>query len=384
MLIQTIFADNTYSKPYYVTYINSSFFIIPLIPVLIKKWRDEPEEVRDLIRFLQMRKPLYSEVSREDERDQEQDLLPKPSDHSGAIQSDSDIESIPAGPRHQRGRHGSISAPAQSKMSLTETTVLALPFCFLWFFANYFSVACLEYTTVGSATILTSTSSIWTLICGTFVGVERFTIRKLLGVLASLAGVGLISSIDVSGGDNKDRGSFPHKTAREVAIGDILALISAVIYGVYCVVIKKRIGDESRVNMPMFFGLVGLLNIILMWPGFVILHFTGIEPFAMPPTAWIWGIIAINSTSSLISDYCWAFSMLLTSPLIVTVGLSLTIPLSLVGQMLLSATYTGWMYWLGAAVVVGSFVFINHEEKKDESLHESGVLSAHVLDRGDA
>jgi solute carrier family 35 protein F5 len=119
-----------------------------------------------------------------------------------------------------------------------------------------------------------------------------------------------------------------------------------------------------------------------MWPGFVILHFTGIEPFAMPPTAWIWGIIAINSTSSLISDYCWAFSMLLTSPLIVTVGLSLTIPLSLVGQMLLSATYTGWMYWLGAAVVVGSFVFINHEEKKDESLHESGVLSAHVLDRG--
>ncbi|KAL9606820.1 MAG: hypothetical protein Q9179_000028 [Wetmoreana sp. 5 TL-2023] len=36
-LASTIFADNTYSKPYFVTYINSSFFAILLVPVLVKR-----------------------------------------------------------------------------------------------------------------------------------------------------------------------------------------------------------------------------------------------------------------------------------------------------------------------------------------------------------
>src|SRR4051812_28526666 len=50
------------------------------------------------------------------------------------------------------------------KLSFRETAWLSLEFCMLWFLANYFASACLEYTSVGSATILTSTSSIWTLI----------------------------------------------------------------------------------------------------------------------------------------------------------------------------------------------------------------------------
>jgi len=57
--------------------------------------------------------------------------------------------------------------------------------------------------------------------------------------------------------------------------------------------------------------------------------------------------------------------MLLTSPLVVTVGLSLTIPLSLVGQIILDRQYSSVMYWFGAAVVFISFIFINREEAKE-------------------
>jgi solute carrier family 35 protein F5 len=35
--LQTIFADNTYSKPFFVTYINTSFFILPLTPIIVKR-----------------------------------------------------------------------------------------------------------------------------------------------------------------------------------------------------------------------------------------------------------------------------------------------------------------------------------------------------------
>ena len=58
--------------------------------------------------------------------------------------------------------------------------------------------------------------------------------------------------------------------------------------------------------------------------------------------------------------------MLLTSPLIVTVGLSMTIPLSLIGQIVLDSQYASVWYWLGAVVVFGSFIFINNEETRDE------------------
>ena len=58
--------------------------------------------------------------------------------------------------------------------------------------------------------------------------------------------------------------------------------------------------------------------------------------------------------------------MVLTSPLIVTVGLSLTIPLSLVGEMILQGKTETWVYWVGAFIVVFSFVFVDREEVKDE------------------
>ena len=58
--------------------------------------------------------------------------------------------------------------------------------------------------------------------------------------------------------------------------------------------------------------------------------------------------------------------MLLTSPLVVTVGLSLSIPLSLVGQMILNSQTSSVAYWIGAGIVFLSFIFINHESKEED------------------
>lgn len=57
--------------------------------------------------------------------------------------------------------------------------------------------------------------------------------------------------------------------------------------------------------------------------------------------------------------------MVFTSPLVVTVGLSLTIPCSLIGEMIIQGRFESWVYWVGAMVVVGSFVFVEREEKSE-------------------
>lgn len=92
----------------------------------------------------------------------------------------------------------------------------------------------------------------------------------------------------------------------------------------------------------------------------------------MPPSGKVWAIIIVNSISSLISDMAWAYAMLLTTPLVVTVGLSMTIPLSLIGEMIQYHQYAGFIYWVGAVIVLLSFVFINHESKDDEEKKASG------------
>lgn len=169
-------------------------------------------------------------------------------------------------------------------------------------------MACLQYTTVGSTTILTSTSGVWTLVFGACLRVEKFTVRKFMGVIASLIGIILISRVDLSKPDTEDAadqgsGNFPHKTAAEIALGDAMAAFSSVMYGVYTIVMKKQVGDESRVNMPLFFGLVGFFNLIMMWPGFFILHWTGVEMFSFPDTRRVWTIILVCSKFDFLWDW---------------------------------------------------------------------------------
>ncbi|KAL1953081.1 hypothetical protein VTO42DRAFT_3619 [Malbranchea cinnamomea] len=346
-LASTIFADDTYSKPFFVTYFNTSFFVSTLVPIgvreLYRAWKagklGQVTSVRTII-----------------DRQREEEARPFLSSQGEAQDANQQFD--------EQARHRHAENLSDDILGFKATARLSFQFCLLWFSANYFAFACLQFTTVGSTTILTSTSGVWTLVFGAMVGVEKFTVRKLFGVLASLTGIFLISRVDMSGSSDEHRGSFPHKTTGELALGDAMAAFSAILYGAYTIVMKKQVGDESRVDMKLFFGLVGLMNSILLWPGFFILHFTGFETFSLPESKRIWIIILVNALISLISDICWAYSMLLTTPLVVTVGLSLTIPLSLVGQIFIHGQYSSAMYWIGAAIVFFSFIAVNHESKE--------------------
>jgi solute carrier family 35, member F5 len=270
------------------------------------------------------------------------------------------------------------------------TARLSFYFCVLWFLANYFALSCLQYTTVASTTILTSTSSVWTLLIGAITRTEKFTWRKLLGVVASLAGVFLISQVDISTSPSPDTTttnpapkrdglgeSFPDKTPSELAFGDAMAAFSALLYGIYTITLKRTTNAAAQegksLNMPLFFGLVGLINTVLLFPLFPILSILKIETFQLPPTRRVWTILLVNSASSLLSDICWAYAMVLTSPLVVTVGLSLTIPLSLVGELIVQGRSESFVYWIGALIVVGSFVFVDREEVKEEHAEDERV-----------
>ena len=108
---------------------------------------------------------------------------------------------------------------------------ISLEFMILWFGANYFYNSGLASTSVSSSTVLCNSSSIFVYLTGLCLlkGV-KFDLIKAIMVLASFGGIVIITLADNY--DNSQKDSIK---------GDILSLLSALFYGAYAVILKKRI-----------------------------------------------------------------------------------------------------------------------------------------------
>ena len=65
--------------------------------------------------------------------------------------------------------------------------------------------------------------------------------------------------------------------------------------------------------------------------------------------------------------------MLLTSPLVVTVGLSLSIPLALAGQKIVKGQSSSAAYWLGAGLTFAAFLLVNQANNGEEISEDDGL-----------
>lgn len=248
-----------------------------------------------------------------------------------------------------------------------ETAELAFYFCFLWFAANWALNAALAYTSVASATVLSSMSGIFTLAVGRIFRVERVTPLKMGAVLVSFVGVIFVSLSDSSSAPD------PSQLSSDLlpVLGDILALFSAFMYAVYMIFLKVRIRKEERIDMQLFFGFVGLFDVVCCWPIGLVLHLTGIERFELPSTRDTVIAILANMFITLSSDYLYVLAMLRTTPLVVTIGLSLTIPLAVFGDIVLGRVVAAQVV-LGAILVFSGFVAVGIESADGQVEGETG------------
>ncbi|KAI6005272.1 hypothetical protein F5J12DRAFT_835857 [Pisolithus orientalis] len=196
-------------------------------------------------------------------------------------------------------------------------------------------------------------SGIFTLVVGRVFHVEAVTIVKIGAVLLSFGGVVLVSF-----SDSQDPG--PYSMTRPFyllpIIGDILALLSALLYAMYMIFLKVKIREESRIDMQLFFGFVGLFNIFLCWP----------KRLELPNTRQALVAIIVNMFITLSSDYIYVIAMLKTTPLVVTIGLSLTIPLAVTGDFFLGKPAAAQVV-IGALFVLFGFIVVGVENAKKES-----------------
>ncbi|KAJ7361622.1 hypothetical protein DFH08DRAFT_844703 [Mycena albidolilacea] len=347
-----------FEKPFMVTYLNTSAFALYLVPFQLRRWwrrRSGYQDEREVIRHSRAHyRPLALDSG---------EVLPAP------LPLDSDLpeEELPP-------------------LTIRETARLAFTFCFLWFIANWAVNAALDYTSVASATILSSMSGFFTLGIGRLYRVEMLTLAKTVAVVTSFGGVILVSLSDsVQPQQPPGPASRPLAHVVDLAphpiLGDTLALISALFYAFYVILLKVRIRSESRIDMQLFFGFVGLFNILSCWPIGIFLHLVGVETLELPKGDAV-AALAINMAITLSSDYIYVLAMLKTTPLVVTVGLSLTIPLAVLGDFILGKFTRGQVIF-GALLVLLSFVVVGLDNEKVKTRLDDAVEEDEIVDGQD-
>jgi solute carrier family 35 protein F5 len=308
VLIQYIFHDLSFEAPFFLTSFGMALFSVNMpiyfatkvfLPEFkLKKQRERGEE------------PIKSEEE------------PKVVPHRGAVLK-------------QTIRAGVIVAP-------------------LWFFANFTYNESLNMTSVTSSTILSATSSIFTLIFGVWILKERFSWLKLLGVALCMAGNCSTLANDTSDGIS------------ETFWGDLLALLGAVLYGVYTTAIRKMIPDDSGISVSLFFGFLGAASFFMLFIFVIVFHYTGVESLDNL-TGEIVGLLFVQGlVNNVLADYLWAVAILYTSTTVATIGISLTVPLAIFSDWIVNDISPNYVTIISGVLVVAGFIVCGVDTRKDQ------------------
>ncbi|CAB1447126.1 unnamed protein product [Pleuronectes platessa] len=367
-LTSYIFKRQEYNKPFFSTFTKTSMFVLYLLGFLLwRPWRQQCTGslkrrhsaffadaeayfapcTTDTTVNNRLSEPLYVPVKFQDVPAEQSNYL------SGDFQTSatkkqrvrfSNIMEVRQLPSTQalEAKLSRMSYPAAKdheamlhtvgKLTITDVAKISFFFCFVWFLANLSYQEALSDMQVAIVNILSSTSGLFTLILAAIFpsnSSDRFTLSKLLAVALSMGRCGA---------------------------GSLWSLAGAILYAFYIVMIKRRVDREDKLDIPMFFGFVGLFNLLLLWPGFLVLHYTGFEAFELPSQL-VWTYILINGLiGTVLSEFLWLWGCFLTSSLIGTLSLSLTIPLSMMADICMQKVRFSWLVFAGAVPVFLSFI----------------------------
>lgn len=239
----------------------------------------------------------------------------------------------------------------------------------LWVLAQVAFDYSLLMTTVTANSMLSSSSAVFTFMVSVYCGLDKFSWTKAAAVGAYVVGSVLVTLADddkaASGAEFNAEIATKHPLFmtrdffNSPAFGNILALAAAGLYASYTATMKLHLREDERTDMTLFFSLMGLVNFFgygaVLVIGRALGGFTHLYHAFDARAFWLACTKAFFD--NVLSDYLWARAVLLTSPTIASIGLSLQIPLAASVEVVIG--HPIWASKLkNALIMTGGTVFI--------------------------
>ena len=282
-----------------------------------------------------------------------------------------------------------ISAGATSSAASTRAMAelgVAVRLSFIFFaYQLCFNVG-LDLSSVSTCTVISTSSGLWTLLFSvlrlgervgpvklgstllTFVGVlivvaySGDTARNGAGEDADLLKAAFSSFHRLLGARDHDSSSGGAANGHGAILGNIATLVSAFLYGLYAAQLKLELPSEEEMPLPYLFGLFGAITLVLFAPWIAIAHVLHLERFSPPAQGTLLALVLNALLGSVLANMLLARAMLLASPLVATVGLSLSIPLAMAADALRGRGAFGQAALLGTAAVWAGFTGVSLAE----------------------
>ena len=237
---------------------------------------------------------------------------------------------------------------AAERLTVAETAQLSLSFSFLFFLGNYSYQAALSYTEAGIVNVLSASSCLFTLLLAAVfpsLPSDRLSLTKVVAVLFTISGVVLVSYSDL-------------KLESGLPLGSLWTLSGAIFYSSYIVFLRRKIDHEDKLDVPMFFGFVGLFCFLFLWPVFFLLHLSGHEVFEVPSRPQLLAMLLNGLVGTVVSELLWLLGCFYTSSLIATLAISLTIPLTTFADVLVKKVSYDQLFYIGSVPMFMSFFLV--------------------------
>lgn len=138
---------------------------------------------------------------------------------------------------------------------------------------------------------------------------------------------------------------------------------------------KFKCGGSKTTNERRLFGYVGVFILLIGAPLLYIANAFDVEKFELPPNNTILAIIIANGILTVVSDYTSILAMLLTSPLVVSLTLTSSIPITIfIDYVVLiharEPINTSSVYILGILCIFVAVLLINVNVASENTLIE--------------
>ena len=236
----------------------------------------------------------------------------------------------------------------------------------------------LPHISVASGTCIFNSSCVFVyLFSVAFLG-EKVAADRIAAVTLALIGVVVLALAPSS--NNAASQESSHDSSGAKLVGSAFVLAAAILYALYEVLCERFVfrGSESTALANTLSGIVGILNILLLWPPIPVLSAVPnrswgewvSEPF-QAPDAEAARFVVINALLALMFNIFFMLAIALTSPLITSVGCMLTIPVSAVCDWLLYGDDFPPLAWAGSALVVSGFALLTRADLRARAAQDA-------------